>query len=384
MRPIHLTRLLFARFAGLWHKAEPAAATVITLMTPLNIPTLNKRAALRRGLPIAFIMASVLFSVPAPAADLDTRFSNWLDAVRAEARQKGISEKVIQSALKDIKPVQRIIKRDRNQSEFKLTLPIYMKRVVTKRNIKKGRALSQKHKELLARVSEKYGVQPRVILAIWGIETRFGAVKANVPVIPSVATLAFDRRRSKYFRSQLFATLTMLDRGYIELENLLGSWAGAMGQPQFMPSSYLAYAQDFDGDGRRDIWKNTGDVFASIANYLAKHGWRSNLTWGRAVSLPQGVLEKAGPFKRRAAPGCRARTTEPKRLSEWQALGVRRSDGSNLPTRDLKAVLVQPEGVGKNEGFLVYRNYAAIMSYNCAHLYAITVGILSDRIGYRS
>lgn len=348
-------------------------------MNLLNLP-----ATLRHGLPIAFIAAIVLVSLPAPAQNLETRFATWLEDVRIEARKRGISEKVIQSALKDIKPVERIIKRDRNQSEFKLTLPIYMKRVVTKRNIKKGRALSQKHKNLLARVAKKYGVQPRVILAIWGIETRFGAVKANVPVIPSVATLAFDRRRSKYFRSQLFATLLMLDRGYIELENLLGSWAGAMGQPQFMPSSYLAYAQDFDGDGRRDIWKNTGDVFASIANYLAKHGWRSDMTWGRAVRVPGGVLDKVGPLKRRAARGCRASTSEPKRLSEWQALGVRRSDGTNLPTRDLKAFLVQPEGVARGEAFLVYRNYAAIMSYNCAHLYAITVGILSDRIGNRS
>ncbi|MBT5457526.1 MAG: lytic murein transglycosylase [Rhodospirillaceae bacterium] len=348
-------------------------------MKPLYLP-----ATLRRGLPMAFIAASVLLAPPAPAQTLETRFATWLDEVRTEARGRGISEKVIQSALKDIKPVARIIKRDRNQAEFKLTLPIYMKRVVTKRNIKRGRDLAVKHKDLLARVAKKYGVQPRVILAIWGIETRFGAVKANVPVIPSVATLAFDRRRSKYFRSQLFATLLMIDRGYIELENLLGSWAGAMGQPQFMPSSYLAYAQDFDGDGRRDIWKNTGDVFASIANYLAKHGWRDHLTWGRAVRLPEGGLDKAGPLKRRAAPGCRARTSQPKRLSEWQALGVRRSDGSNLPTRDLKAFLVKPEGVGQKEAFLVYGNYAAIMSYNCAHLYAVTVGILSDRIGYRS
>lgn len=357
----------------------PCSWTVIDVMKYLDLP-----AALRRGLPIAFVIASLLASVPAPAADLEDRFTTWLNEVRTEARERGISENVIQSALKDIKPVERIIKRDRNQSEFKLTLPIYMKRVVTPLNIRRGRGLAKKHSALLSKVAKKYGVQPRVILAIWGIETRFGAVKANVPVIPSVATLAFDRRRSKYFRSQLFATLLMLDRGYIELENLKGSWAGAMGQPQFMPSSYLAYAQDFDGDGRRDIWKNTGDVFASIANYLAKHGWRSDMTWGRAVRIPDGLLDKLGPLKRRAAPGCRARTSAQKRLSEWQSQGVRRSDGGNLPTRDLKAVLVKPEGVAKNEAFLVYRNYAAIMAYNCAHLYAVTVGVLSDRIGSRN
>jgi membrane-bound lytic murein transglycosylase B len=347
-------------------------------MKKLALPT-----TARCGLPLICCLVSLLTFSPAGAAETEADFAKWLEGVRVEARSKGISEKTIQAALKDIKPVERIIKRDRNQSEFKLTLATYLNRVVKKRNISRGRDLAQKHKALLEKVAAKYGVQPRVILAIWGIETRFGAVKANVPVIPSVATLAFDRRRSKYFRSQLFATLEMLDRGYIELENLLGSWAGAMGQPQFMPSSYMAYAQDFDGDGRRDIWKSTGDVFASIANYLAKHGWRPDQTWGRAVQIPAGLLAKIGPMNRRATRGCRAVTSEPRRLSEWQALGVRRIDGTDLPTRDLKAVLVKPDGAAGKDSFLVYRNYAAIMSYNCAHLYAITVGVLSDRIGYR-
>lgn len=308
-------------------------------------------------------------------------FATWLEGVRAEARQLGISEKIIRSALKDIQPVRRVIKRDRNQSEFKLTLATYMKRVVHKRNIDRGRKMARQHRDLLARVSRKYGVQGRVILAIWGIETRFGAVKANVPIIPSIATLAFDKRRSKYFRAQLISILKMLDKGYIEQENLLGSWAGAMGQPQFMPSSYLAYAQDFDGDGRRDIWNNTGDVLASIANYLAVHGWKPDMTWGRAVQIPEGLAARLGEFTRRAARGCRARTSEPRRLSEWQAAGVRRIDGTDLPTRDLSAVLVIPDGPAGKEAFLVYRNYAAVMAYNCAHLYAVTVGILSDRIG---
>jgi membrane-bound lytic murein transglycosylase B len=308
-------------------------------------------------------------------------FATWLDGVRAEARQLGISETVIQNALKDVQPVQRIIERDRNQAEDKLTLSVYLNRVVSRRTIERGRKMARVHRDLLARVSEKYGVQGRFILAIWGIETRFGAVTANVPLIPSIATLAFDRRRSKYFRSQLIAVLKMLDRGYIEQENLLGSWAGAMGQPQFMPSSYLAYAQDFDGDGRRDIWQNTGDVLASIANYLAVHGWNKHLTWGRAVQVPEGLRAELGEFTRRAARGCRARTSEPRRLPEWHAAGVRRIDGGDLPARNLSAVLVIPDGPAGKEAFLVYRNYAAILGYNCAHLYAVTVGILSDKIG---
>ena len=308
-------------------------------------------------------------------------FQIWLEGVRTEARQLGISENIIQNALQDVQPVRRIIERDRNQAEDKLTLAVYLNRVVSRKTVDRGRGMAREHRELLARISKKYGVQGRVVLAIWGIETRFGAVKANVPIIPSVATLAFDKRRSKYFRSQLISVLKMLDKGYIEQNNLLGSWAGAMGQPQFMPSSYLAYAQDFDGDGRRDIWQNTGDVLASIANYLSVHGWKPDMTWGRAVQVPDGLVGQLGPFTRGAARGCRARTSEPKRLSQWQAAGVRRIDGSNLPTRDLSAVLVIPDGPAGKEAFLVYRNYAAIMGYNCAHLYAITVGILSDRIG---
>lgn len=317
-----------------------------------------------------------------PVKDIERDFELWLDGVRVEAREAGISETVIQNALKDVKPVRRIIERDRNQAEFTLTLATYLNRVVTRETVARGRAMARQHRDLLARVSQKYGVQGRFILAIWGIETRFGGVKADVPIIPSIATLAYDRRRSKYFRSQLMSILKMLDRGYIDQEQLLGSWAGAMGQPQFMPSSYLAYAQDFDGDGKRDIWTNTGDVFASIANYLAKHGWRSDMTWGRAVRLPDGLTDRLGEFTRRAARGCRARTSEPRRLSEWQAAGVRRIDGSDLPTRDLSAVLIIPDGPTGKEAFLVYRNYAAIMGYNCAHLYAVTVGVLSDRIGY--
>ncbi len=306
-------------------------------------------------------------------------FDSWLEEVRVEARQKGIRENIIASALGNVVPVERILKRDRNQAEFKLTLDTYMKRVVTAQNIQRGRQNAQRHRDLLEKIASQYGVQGRFILAIWGIETRFGLVKADMPVIPAVATLAFDRRRSSYFRQQLFSVLTMLDKGYIDLPNLKGSWAGAMGQPQFMPSSYLAYAVDFDGDGRRDIWNNTGDVLASIANYLAKHGWRSDQTWGREVRLPADQTGIGDATDRRAARGCRARTSELRDLPQWQGAGVRRLNGADLPARNLPAALVRQDA----RAFLVYRNYASIMSYNCAHLYALTVGMLSDRIAER-
>lgn len=318
-------------------------------------------------------------ATPNAASAAELKFDEWLEGVRAEALKRGIKPEIVSKALTGIKRVPRVIKRDRNQSEFKLTMARYQKHVVTPRNIDIGRKKAKRYKSLLSRVAKTYGVQPRFILAIWAIETRYGAVKADWPLFPAIATLAFDKRRSSYFRKQIFAALQMINRGHIDYKSMLGSWAGAMGQPQFMPSSYLAFAQDFDGDGRRDIWKNEGDVFASIANYLAEHGWRSDLTWGRAVRVPPGIITGLGKPDRRAAPGCRVTTYPQKRLSQWQELGVRKIDGSDLPTRDLKAALIRPDGE-KGVSYLVYRNYAAIMAYNCAHHYAVTVGTLADRI----
>lgn len=314
------------------------------------------------------------------STDPPPNFDSWLQGIRDEALKRGIRPEVVAEALADVKPNRRVIKRDRSQSEFKLTLSTYLSRVVTPLNIKVGAGKARKHRALLNAVAVRYGVQPRFILAIWGIETRFGAVKADVPLISSLATLAYDARRSKFFKRQLFSTLEMVDRGYIDVKSLYGSWAGAMGQPQFMPSSYLAFAQDFDGDGRRDIWENEGDVFASIANYLAKHGWNDNLTWGRKVEIPADLMKSLGKPSRPAAPGCRARTYPQKSLADWQDLGVRRIGGRDLPNRDLKAALVMPDGVTGRDAYLVYKNYSAIMAYNCAHLYAVTVGTLADRI----
>jgi membrane-bound lytic murein transglycosylase B len=311
-------------------------------------------------------------------------FQNWLVDVRAEALDKGISERVISSALSNLEPVARILERDRKQSEYTITLSKYRKRVITPHNIRVGLAKQNRYSNTLNRVAKRYGVQPRFILAIWGIETRFGAVTGTMPVIPAVATLAFDRRRSKYFRQQLFASLKMLHRGYTSLPEMKGSWAGAMGQPQFMPSSYIAYAQDFDGDGRRDIWSNEGDVFASIANYLAEHGWNDDLTWGRKVIAPANVRRAAVKSFNRKERGCRAmkKMSRNKNLSEWARQGITKADGSPLPNRNLPAAMVLPDGE-KGSAYLVYKNYRSILRYNCAHLYAVTTGELADALWVR-
>lgn len=332
---------------------------------------------------------SVLTAVALPlwlscavSADEAPPFPEWLEGVRSEAAAKGIRASVLDKALHGVEPVKRIVERDRSQAEFKLTYQIYADRLLTKNNIAAGQRMMRQKAAILKAVSDKYRVQPRFIVAIWGMETRYGAVKPTMPVIPALATLAWDRRRSSFFRNELMQALWMLEKGHINLESMLGSWAGAMGQPQFMPSSYMAYARDFDGDGHRDIWTSDADVFASIANYLRSHGWHEDQTWGRRVVLP---AEKAGfrsalP-KRQKRSGCRAidAMSAPLRLSEWQARGVRRADGSALPTRDLKASLVEPDG-DDGPAFLVYRNYHSVLRYNCAHLYGLAVSALSDRL----
>jgi membrane-bound lytic murein transglycosylase B len=260
-----------------------------------------------------------------------------------------------------------VVELDRRQPEFTLTLEQYLSRVVSERRVRKGRQRLVKHREILREVSAKFGVQPRFILALWGIETDYGRLKGGFSVIPALATLAYDGRRSAYFRKELFNALTIIDQGHITAENMIGSWAGAMGQNQFMPSSFLRYAVDYDGDGRRDIWTNTKDVFASTANYLHRVGWRDDQTWGRAVRIPDGF-----------DPGLLGLKVK-KALAEWQALGVRRSDGTDLPSRNLTASLVRP---GKDKGpvFVVYGNYRAILKWNRAHFFATAVGQLADRI----
>ena len=319
---------------------------------------------------------------PTPVATGAESFAGWLAAFKIEAAAQGIRPAVIEAALADVQPVQKIIERDRSQSEFTLKFADYRDRVLTRTNIVAGQKMLARNGPLLRAISKKYGVQPRFIVAIWGIETRYGAVKAATPVIPALATLAFDGRRPGFFRNELMQALFMLDKGYAQTGDLQGSWAGAMGQPQFMPSTYMKFAQDWDGDGRRDIWNNPADVFASIANFLASNGWSDTQTWGRQVRLPAQISTSIPGLQRTGKSGCRAmdQLSVPRHLKDWQLQGVRKADGANLPGKDLLAALALPEA-GGGPAFIVYGNYESILRYNCAHYYALTVGALSDRIG---
>jgi membrane-bound lytic murein transglycosylase B len=339
--------------------------------------------AVKRWVRAAAVAIAAACAGTQAAAATSPEFEAFLAGVRAEALGQGISAMTLDRALAGVEPIERILQRDRNQPEFQLSLSRYLDRVVTPDNVARGRTMAERHRPLLEEVARRFGVQPRFILAIWGIETRYGAIETSTPVIPAVATLAFDARRSTYFRQQLLAALKMVDRGLIELDRMTGSWAGAMGQVQFMPDSYLRFAVDFDGDGKRDIWSSTADVFASIANYLASNGgWNDAETWGRPVSVPSAVAPQIEALRNAEARGCRAmrEMTVARPLPEWQAMGVRRRDGGALPARDIPAAIVRLDGDGGGS-FAVYRNYRAILAYNCAHLYAITVGTLADRIG---
>ncbi|HCP00913.1 MAG TPA: lytic murein transglycosylase [Rhodospirillaceae bacterium] len=322
---------------------------------------------------IAALLSVALLALPqvgASAQDnqtVDADFKYWLEGLRRDARANGISEATLERSLVDIAPIPRVIELDRHQPESTITFEKYQTRVVNATRITVGRAKLAEHKTLLTEIGMKFGVQPRFIVALWGIETNFGQFTGGFPVIHSLATLAYDGRRSKYFRSELLKALQIVEDGHIEPAAMKGSWAGVMGQSQFMPSSFLRFARDYDGDGAKDIWNTQDDVFASAANYLRGVGWRDDITWGRKVRLPAGFGSELVSLD------------VEKTLQEWQQLGVRRADGSNLPARNINASVLQPGGAN-GQAYIVYDNYRAILRWNRSHYFAIAVGRLSDRI----
>lgn len=316
---------------------------------------------------LAVALAAAVAGTAGAASGFET-WETWLQEVRAEARERGFKPGMIENALGGLRPLPRVIELDRRQPEFTMTFDRYLARVASEKRVRKGRRLLRENAALLAEVAARYPVQPRFIVALWGVETDFGRLTGGFPVVAALATLAHDGRRSAYFRKELFNALHIIDEGHITAGAMKGSWAGAMGQSQFMPSSFRRYAVDFDGDGRRDIWTSRADVFASAANYLVQVGWKDDRTWGRAVRPLHSVDEKLIGREVR------------KRLSEWQALGIRRRDGGNLPGRDLSASLLRP---GKGSYFLVYDNFLSLLRWNRSDFFAASVGILSDRIAGR-
>jgi membrane-bound lytic murein transglycosylase B len=312
-----------------------------------------------------------------PVPPLPPPFTEWLAAVRAEAETRGIRPEILEQAFSGVEPIAQILERDRSQAEFTLDLETYLKRRLTRRTIRTAQEMHTHHRALLGRIGTHYGVSPRVVIAVWGLESNFGRFAGVRPTIPALTTLAYDERRGAMIRNEQFSALEILNRGDIELERLKGSWAGALGQPQFMPSSYLQFAEDFDGDGRRDIWASEADVFASVANYLKQHGWSKGDLWGREVKLPGPARAAASRLPLRET-GCRAERamTDPQPLSAWRKMGVKTVGGAPVPSSAVRASLVR----AGTRSFLLYSNYDAILGYNCAHTYALSVALLSDRL----
>jgi membrane-bound lytic murein transglycosylase B len=317
----------------------------------------------RRFLTIAFAL-----SISGTAADAsEAAFARWLQDFRREALDLGLKATTLDAALAGVQPIPRVLELDRRQPEVTLTYRQYIDRVINDRRIDTGKQMLDRHKALLDEVSGRFRVPPRFIVALWAIESDFGRITGDFPIISALATLAYDGRRAAFFRQELISALRIVQAGHVEPQRMRGSWAGAMGQSQFMPSSFLSYAVDYDGDGKRDIWTSLPDVFASIANYLAKNGWQGDQTWGRQVQTPSNLDGGLVDLKIE------------KPISQWQSLGVRRFDGGELPQRDLAASLILPGG-GEGPAFLVYANYKVIMRWNRSIFFATAVGQLADRI----
>lgn len=296
-----------------------------------------------------------------------TDFDEWVQEFKVEAIGQGIASSLVDQAFEGVAPIHRVLELDRKQPESRMTFMEYRQRIVSEQRIQRGRELMSQHRDLLREIGEQYGVQPRFIVALWGIETFYGKNSGSYRIVDALATLAFDGRRSQYFRAELLNAFRILQDGHTSLENMKSSWAGAMGQCQFMPSSFLQLAVDHDGDGRKDIWNTPADVFASAANYLASSGWRGTQIWGRLAQLPVEFDPK------------QASLTISRPLQDWQNLGIRKSNGRDLPLSPMKASVVLPDGTG-GPAYLVYDNYRVIMKWNRSTYFATSVGLLADAL----
>ena len=295
-------------------------------------------------------------------------FGLWLAQFKADARQAGISQETLEKTFENTVPDDSIIALDNKQPEGRLTLAQYLKNALSKKRIADGQRFMEENAAILAQVGQAYGVQPRFIVALWGVETDYGRNTGHFVTTDALATLAYDGRRAAFFRGELINALKILEAEHMAASDMTGSWAGAVGQCQFMPSTYLKYAVDFDGDGKRDVWEDKADAFASIAHYLQGLEWNKDEGWGRPVRVPEG-------FDMRLADIAASRP-----LSQWQAMGVRRDDGGDLPHSDVEASLIT---IGEGEdaaSYIVYGNFKALLKWNRSRYFATSVGMLADAI----
>ncbi|QUI61071.1 lytic murein transglycosylase [Pseudoalteromonas sp. A22] len=331
---------------------------------------------------ISLLVASVCLSTSV-FANTQAKFDEYLKNLKQEAVDKGYTQQLVDEAFATAVFKEKVIKADKSQPEIVETLETYLPKRVPEWKIQQARKLYKEHQESLEKIAKEYGVQARFIVALWGLESNFGRIQGGYPVISALVTLAFDGRREALYKRQLWAALDILRDGHIGLGDFKGSWAGAMGQTQFMPTSFKSYAVDYNKDGRKDIWTTQEDAFASIANYLKSVGWNDDLTWGRQVKLPEGfdnsyILKRGTKSHKEWLSEWRK---SERSLQEWQALGLRRMDGTDLPQVNITAALVMPDDAN-GRMYLAYDNYKALMNWNRSYYFASSVGYLSDRIGY--
>lgn len=306
-------------------------------------------------------------AMPVTAVADDPDFEACIESLQAVARRQSVPEPIVRDVLGLLELQPRVIELDRDQPEFRQSFSAYLRARVTDDRVSRGRELYARHRSLLAGLTREYGVPGHYLVAFWGLETNFGSYLGSMPTLDSLATLACDPRRSDYFTEELITALKLLDREGLAPAAMRGSWAGAMGHTQFMPSSYMCHAVDGDADGRVDLWESEADALASAANYLAELGWRRGERWGREVQLPDDF-----PFVETGL-------AHSSPLSRWRDLGVRQANGQLLPSADMQGSILVPMG-HRGPAFLVYSNFDIIMKWNRSQAYAIAVGHLADRI----
>ena len=345
-----------------------AASSFILLVACAEKPTAAD------ALPLAPAQPNPVVTVPGATPDVSTdiqplqTFAQWQAGFREQALQAGISPSTFDRAFLGVTPDLDVIKADRSQPEFTRPVWEYLEGALSPLRVRNGKKLLEQNAELLTRLEQRYGVDRQVLVAVWGMESNFGQFQGNKSVIRSLATLAYEGRRPQFAQDQLIAALQIIQHGDIQPEAMRGSWAGAMGQTQFIPTTYNTHAVDFDGDGRRDIWNSTPDALASTAHYLQSSGWKRGQPWGFEVQVPAGFdfWQADGVLR--------------KPVSEWLAMGVKLPAGTQLPanSNQLPAALLLPAGA-RGPAFLVLDNFRAILKYNNSSSYALAVSLLGDR-----
>ena len=321
---------------------------------------------MKASLPLAALLALALLATPAQAGDKQD-FSAWLAAFRAEALSKGLSASTLDGALADVRPIPKVLELDQRQPEFVDTFWNYLDARLGGRQVQAGKDRLWLKRKLLYPIQYRHGVPAALLVALWGMETKYGGFTGGFPVPAALATLAYDSRRAGFFREELLNALRILQEGHALAKDMKGSWAGAMGQMQFMPSTFLANAVDADGDGRKDIWRSLPDALESGAEYLAHLGWQSDELWGREVRLPEGFDYAQATLGNKLP------------VNQWAALGVTLADGKSLPKSDLPGAILLPQGYA-GPAFLVYRNFEVVMGWNRSINYALAALILADRL----